>query len=75
MQQRLDVELSQNLFELFITIVNDFWGDQCDIRFIKQEPVSVFAFKYLEVFIEERSISLKFFLTYDLAFAVVGGIH
>ena len=33
-QQRLDVELGQNLFELFVTIVNDFWGDQCDIRFV-----------------------------------------
>ena len=32
------------------------------------------AFKYLEVFIEERSISLEFLLTCDVALAVVSRI-
>ena len=34
----------------------------------------MFSFEYLEVFIEERSISLEFLLTCDVALAVVSRI-
>ena len=75
-QQGLHVrELQQDLLHLFVAIVDDFRSYQCDIGFIQQEPIGVLALEDLEVFVEEGSISLKLFLTCDLALAIVGCIN